>query len=93
MSQQIRNASKKYMIHYNKLTPIVYMDVKEIGVQLTIRYLCEPKQRRTSSNKIWEDVLKIVEENEDINLANPTIICCISYANDSKEDEMVLINR
>ena len=72
VSQQIRNASKKYMIHYNKLTPIIYTDVKESGVQLTIRYLCEPKDRRISSDKIWEDVLVMIEENQEIDLAYPT---------------------
>jgi len=72
ISQRIRKASKKYMIHYTKLTPIIYTDVKESGVQLTLRYLCEPKQRRTSTNKIWEDILTMLEENEDINLAYPT---------------------
>ncbi len=71
-AKQIRMASKKYMIHYNNLTPIVYTDVKESGIQLTIRYLCAPKERRTTTNKVWEDVLKMVKSNEDINLAYPT---------------------
>ncbi len=72
VGRQIRDASKRYMIHYNKLTPIVYTDIKESGIQLTIRYLCEPKRRRTTSNKIWEDVLEMIEEHQDINLAYPT---------------------
>lgn len=72
VSKQIKNASKKYMIHYNKLTPIVYTDVKESGVQLTLRYLCEPKHRRNTTNKIWEHVLMMVEEHADIDLAYPT---------------------
>lgn len=72
VSKQIKNASRKYMIHYNKLTPIVYTDVRESGVLLTLRYLCEPKNRRSTTNMIWEDVLKMVAENEDIDLAYPT---------------------
>jgi small-conductance mechanosensitive channel len=71
-AEQLRMASKKYMIEYNKLTPIVYTDVKESGIQLTIRYLCSPKQRRTTSNEIWEDVLIMIQENDDIQLAYPT---------------------
>lgn len=69
VSKQIKNASKKYMIQYNKFTPIVYMDVKENGIQLTLRYLCEPKRRRITSNKIWEDVLDMIEQFPDIKLA------------------------
>lgn len=72
VSKQIKNASRKYMIHYNKLTPIVYTDIKESGIQLSIRYLCEPKRRRTTSNKVWEDVLEMLEEHKDIELAYPT---------------------
>jgi len=69
VSKQIKNASKKYMIQYNKFTPIVYMDVKENGIQLTLRYLCEPKRRRITSNKIWEDVLDMIEQFPDVKLA------------------------
>lgn len=72
VSKQIRDASKKYMIHYNNLTPIVYTDIQESGIQLTIRYLCEPKRRRTTSNSVWEDVLAMLSENDDIELAYPT---------------------
>lgn len=70
--RQVKEAARRYMIHYNNLTPIVYLTVKESGVLLTMRYLCPPKQRRSSVEKIWENVLNMVEENEDINLAYPT---------------------
>jgi small-conductance mechanosensitive channel len=72
VSDQISDASRKYMIHYNKLTPIVYTDVKDSGIQLSVRYLCEPKQRRITVNKIWEDILEMISENKDIELAYPT---------------------
>ena len=70
--QRLREASKKYMILYNKLTPIVYTSVKDSGVMLTMRYLITPRRRRSSEQAIWEDVLKLVAANKDINLAYPT---------------------
>lgn len=70
---EIREAARRYMIHYNKLTPIIYTDVKESGVELSIRYLCTPKQRRTTGNLIWEDILRLVQDNEKIDLAYPTM--------------------
>lgn len=70
--EQIKEASRKYMIYYNNLTPIVYTDIKESGVQLTIRYLCEPKKRRTTTDKIWSETLALLEEHKDIELAYPT---------------------
>ncbi|WBW97276.1 mechanosensitive ion channel family protein [Oceanirhabdus sp. W0125-5] len=72
-SHRIREAERKYRIHYDKLTPIVYTNVRESGVELTLRYLCEPRQRRTSVNNIWEDILDKFALEENINLAYPTI--------------------
>jgi len=69
---QVKNAAKKYMIHYDKLTPIVYTDVKDSGVQLTLRYLCEPKQRRGTVNMMWEDILMMLDEQDTIDLAYNT---------------------
>lgn len=72
VKNQLNEAAKKYMIQYNKLTPIVYTDVLDSGVQLTLRYLCSPKQRRTSNNAIWEDILLMLDEYDNIDLAYPT---------------------
>ncbi len=68
----VKEASKKYLIYYNKLTPIVYTTVKSDGIQLSLRYLCEPRKRRNSENNIWENILDIVENNENINFAYNT---------------------
>lgn len=69
---KIKDASKKYMIFYKKLTPIVYTSVKDSGVMLTMRFLCDPRQRRGYEQAIWEEVLKEFSNNEDIDFAYPT---------------------
>jgi small-conductance mechanosensitive channel len=56
--KKIIEASKKYMIFYQYLTPTVYTSVQDSGVLLTMRYVCEPRKRRGSEHTIWEDVLK-----------------------------------
>ncbi len=61
------------MIHYKNLTPIVYTDVKDSGVQLTIRYLCEPRQRRNTINDIWQDILIAMANEDDIQFAYTTM--------------------
>ncbi|MEJ8553143.1 mechanosensitive ion channel family protein [Tepidibacter sp. Z1-5] len=71
-SRSVDEAKKDYMIHYNNLTPIVYTDVKESGIQLTMRYLCPPRQMRNTVNDIWEDILRIFRDEENIQLAYPT---------------------
>lgn len=70
--KRVKEASKKFMILYSRLTPIVYTSVKECGVLLTIRYLCEPQRRRDSEQIIWEDILKEFIEHKDIDFAYPT---------------------
>ncbi len=61
------------MIAYAKLTPTVYTSVADSGVLLTIRYLCDPRERRTTSEAIWEDILDEFARHQDIDLAYPTI--------------------
>jgi small-conductance mechanosensitive channel len=70
--QRIKEASQKFMIFYSKLTPAVYTTVKDSGVLLTIRYLCEPRRRRDSEQAIWEDILEAFATCPDIDFAYPT---------------------
>jgi small-conductance mechanosensitive channel len=70
--KKIRDASKKYMIFYQYLTPIVYTKVVDSGVELTMRYICDPRKRRSSENDIWEEVLKAFAVNKDLEFAYPT---------------------
>lgn len=70
--KRVKEASKKFMILYSRLTPIVYTSVQDSGVLLTIRYLCEPQRRRDSEQAIWEDILKEFTRNNDIDFAYPT---------------------
>lgn len=70
--EQIRRAAEKYFIFYGALTPIVYTTVKDSGVLLTMRYLVNPRQRRSSEQQIWESALDAFDEEDDIELAYPT---------------------
>lgn len=72
IEKQIKRAARKFMIYYRNLTPIVYTDVKDNGVQLTIRHLCEIRKRRGYTEAIWEDVLREFAKHDDIDLAYPT---------------------
>jgi small-conductance mechanosensitive channel len=71
-AKRLMDASKQYLIFYTNLTPIVYTRVIENGVSLTIRYLCDPRKRRTTEHKIWEDILATFAQQEDIDFAYPT---------------------
>jgi small-conductance mechanosensitive channel len=70
--EQIRRAARKYMIYFQHLTPIVWTSVAENGVTLTVRYICEPRKRRSSESEVWEDVLMAFSAADDIDFAYPT---------------------
>ena len=70
--QELLAASQQYLINYRKLTPIVYTNVVDYGVQLTIRYLIEPRKRRGTEHAIWEDILTEFGACQDIDLAYHT---------------------
>ena len=70
--RQIREAASEHLIFFKKLTPIVYTSVKEWGIQLTVRYLTPVRQRRGSSQRVWEATLEAFAQESDISFAYPT---------------------
>ena len=72
-SDMIKSASKQFMIRKTSLEPIVYTSVQESGVELTIRHLCKPRDRRDIEENIWESILKEFQKELDIDFAYPTV--------------------
>ncbi len=67
-----REAARQYLIQYDTLDSSVYTSVKDSGILLTIRYLCEPRQRRDSTQFVWESILHAFAKHTDIDFAYPT---------------------
>lgn len=70
--RKIERMSKKYMIRYEKLTPIVWTKIVDSGVELTLRYLTEAQKRRSTQDAICQDILDKFSKEKDINFAYPT---------------------
>lgn len=70
--RKVRQAAQEFMIFYSKLTPTVYTTVRDSGVELTIRYLVEPRRQRGSEEVLWEAILDAFSERDDIDFAYPT---------------------
>ncbi len=66
-------AAEHYHIKFAKLTPVVWTSVADSGIKLTMRYLCRPRERRSSSSEIWESVLESISGMSDVDLAYPTV--------------------
>ncbi|GAB4254004.1 MULTISPECIES: mechanosensitive ion channel family protein [Deferrisoma] len=70
--EKLRAAARRYMIRYGALTPTVYTAVRDSGVLLTIRYLCEPRRRRGTEQALWEAILEAFAAEPRIDFAYPT---------------------
>lgn len=70
--ERLKEAARRYLISYDKLTPIVYTKVVASGVRLTMRYLCDPRRRRGTEMEVWEAVLDAFDAEPQIELAYPT---------------------
>ena len=70
--KEIKKMSKKYMIYYEKLTPIVWVNIVDFGVELTLRYLTEARKRRSSQDEICQMILSRFNKETDIDFAYPT---------------------
>ncbi len=71
-AQQVRRAAQKFLIFFHHLSPIIWTSVADHGVTLTIRYLCAPRNRRSTSTGIWEEVLEAFSKEPKIDFAYPT---------------------
>lgn len=68
----IRTASRRFFIHFKKLTPKVYTSVEDSGVLLTLRFICHARQRRGTAEDLWEAILDAFSKEPDIDFAYPT---------------------
>ncbi len=62
-----------FLILYSSLSPIIYTQAMESGVELTLRYPCEARNRRTSTHQLWEEILIAFAEHDDLDFAYPTL--------------------
>lgn len=69
---QIARTARKFAIHYDKLTSIVYTSIEDCGVKITLRYLVQPRRRREIRNLLATEILKVIATESDITLAYPT---------------------
>ena len=72
VKKKINKMTLRYMIHFDKLTPSVYTDIKDSGVELSLRYLTHAEKRRTSHDKISRLILGDFEKMPDVSFAYTT---------------------
>ena len=59
----------EYLVDYTVLTPFVYVHLGEKGVRLTLRYLCEVRQRRVTAHALTVALLDALDGAADVTFA------------------------
>jgi small-conductance mechanosensitive channel len=72
VKRKINKMTLQYMIFFDRLTPVVYVNIKDSGVELTLRYLTETHRRRSSQDKLCQAILDDFEKEPKVNFAYPT---------------------
>jgi small-conductance mechanosensitive channel len=72
VKKKITAMTRRYMIHYDKLTPIVYVSIRDSGIELALRYLTEAKMRRTTHDALCRAMLDEFAKHERVQFAYPT---------------------
>lgn len=66
--ERLKRSEDLYLIKFNRVRPIVYVEYRGGAVLLTIRHLCEPKNRRILTDQIWREILLRFATEADIQL-------------------------
>lgn len=64
MKNQINSSTSDYRIYYNQYEPIIYTQIVENYIELTVRYLIHPKKARYINSVISNKVLEAYQNGE-----------------------------
>lgn len=64
---------QQFLVPQLELKPAVYVKVTSNWLELTMRYVVDPKKRRPASSFIYTEVFKRVSQAEDIQIASETM--------------------
>tara|TARA_B100002052_G_scaffold77256_1_gene70272 strand:- start:167 stop:1072 length:906 start_codon:yes stop_codon:yes gene_type:complete len=70
--RKFKELTKLLMIYQPDFKPQVYTKVLDSGIEFSIRYLCNPRKRRITSQVLWENILTEFDKHDDIDFAYPT---------------------
>lgn len=70
--KELKKTAHKFLIHQPQFDPVIFTKVLDNGVELAVRYICKPQEKRTTEHAVWEAVLTEFAKHDDIALAYPT---------------------
>lgn len=67
MKKQINKVSNDYRIYFNQYDPIIYTQIVDSHIELTVRYLVHPKKARYVNSTIWNNII-VAYKNKELEL-------------------------
>src|SRR6185437_8119903 len=71
--KELENMRRDFLVPKLELEPAVYVKVTSNWLQLTMRYVVDPRKRRVASTFIYTEVFKKVAQQKDIQIASETM--------------------
>jgi small-conductance mechanosensitive channel len=71
--RQIEKMQRYFMVQRFEVEPDVYMKVTDNYIELTLRYIVDPKQRRKASSFIYAETFRKLRERNDIQIGSTTM--------------------
>lgn len=68
---RIKHSAEEYSIQYQRLTPFIFVEVKEGHIVLNLRHLTEPRQTRNITDMVWRQILDVFENEKSIEFYIP----------------------
>ncbi|HEY2232600.1 MAG TPA: mechanosensitive ion channel domain-containing protein [Candidatus Angelobacter sp.] len=83
---QIERMQRIFMVPRFEVEPVVFMKVTDNWVELTLRYLVDPKKRRSASSYMFGEIFQQIREHKDIEIASSTMTLTVQQGGLSSED-------
>ncbi len=71
--EQLEEMRRYFVVPSIELNPVVYVKVTSNWLELTMRYIVDPKKRRPASSFIYTEVFQRVQKRHDITIASETM--------------------
>lgn len=69
---ELRNMEEKYLIHPSDVDENIYTKITDNWIDMRLRYVVDPRQRRKVSNSLYEKILDAFNQEKDIKIASAT---------------------
>jgi small-conductance mechanosensitive channel len=83
---QIEKMQQIFMVSKFEVEPVVFMKVTDNWVELTLRYLVDPKKRRVACSYIFSEIFRQIRERKDIDIGSSTMSLTMQQASPEPDE-------